>query len=250
VTRFHITLIATILLAGLGIAMGSPMFAVVVGVLSFIVFGCGVAIPQLKFFGDFICSGDGVGKKVALTFDDGPDARSTPQLLDLLREEKVAASFFCIGKRVEAEPVIAKRILTEGHLIENHSYAHSNATNFFPLQKLTDDLQDAQCAIQTATGRSPKLFRPPIGLSNPNVFRAARKFGLRVVGWNIRTFDTQISEPGRIVQRVERSLKPGSIILLHDGNIPAERLLMTVGMLISKLREHGYEIVRLDKLIG
>jgi peptidoglycan/xylan/chitin deacetylase (PgdA/CDA1 family) len=250
ITRFHITLFIAANLAALAVASGNWLWLVAVVVVMFLVIGLGVAIPQMKFFGPFICDGKTSKKQVALTFDDGPDARSTPALLDLLREQRVEAAFFCIGKRVAAEPALAQRILAEGHMLENHSFAHSNTTNFFTVPQLIADLSQAQAAIQAATGHTPKLFRPPVGLSNPNVFRAAKTLGLRVVGWSIRSLDTKITEPEKVVARIERGLKPGAIILLHDGNIPAERLLVTVKLLLTKLREHGYEVVRLDTLIG
>ena len=249
-TRFHITLLLAANLAALAAASGNWLWLTAVVVAMFLMIGLGVALPQMKFFGPFICEGDSSKKQVALTFDDGPDARSTPALLDLLREQKVLATFFCIGKRVAAEPVLANQILADGHMLENHSFAHSNATNFFTVPQLLADLSQAQAAIQTAADHTPKLFRPPVGLSNPNVFRAAKTLGLRVVGWSIRSLDTKITEPEKIVARIERGLKPGAIILLHDGNIPAERLVLTVTLLLIKLREHAYEVVRLDKLIG
>jgi len=249
-TRFHTTLLLAAILSALAVAFTCWLWLAALSVALFIMIGLGVALPQMKFFGPFICEGDASKKQVALTFDDGPDARSTPALLDLLREHKIEAAFFCIGKRVAAEPALAKRILAEGHMLENHSYAHSNTTNFFTVPQLLADLSQAQAAIQTATGLSPKLFRPPVGLSNPNVFRAAKMLGLRVIGWSIRSLDTKINEPERVVARIERRLKPGAIILLHDGHIPAERLVLTVRVLLIKLHEHGYEVVRLDQLIG
>jgi peptidoglycan/xylan/chitin deacetylase (PgdA/CDA1 family) len=88
-----------------------------------------------------------------------------------------------------------------------------------------------------------------MGLSNPRVFRVARSLGLTVVGWSARSLDTMISEPERIVARIERQLAPGAIILLHDGNIPAERLVVTVKMLLQRLRALGYEVVRLDRML-
>ena len=250
ITRFHITLFLAANLAALSVASGNWLWLAAVAVAMFFVIGLGVALPQMKFFGPFICEGDASKKQVALTFDDGPDARSTPALLDLLRESKIEAAFFCIGKRIVPEPALAQRILAEGHMLENHSFAHSNTTNFFTVPQLIGDLSQAQAAIQAATSHVPTLFRPPVGLSNPNVFRAAKTLGLRVVGWSIRSLDTKINEPEKIVARIERGLKPGAIILLHDGNIPAERLVLTVKLLLTKLREHGYEVVRLDKLIG
>ena len=249
-SRFHITLIIAVLLAVPAAAFSCRALLGVISVTMFALVGLGVVWPQMSFFGSFICRGDASAKRVAITFDDGPDARSTPALLDLLRESGMEATFFCIGKHVAAEPAIARRILVEGHMLENHSFEHSNFTNFFTVSQLKADLTQAQAAVNTATSHTPKLFRPPVGLSNPNVFRAAKDLGLRVVGWNIRSLDTRITDPVRIVRRIERGLSPGAIILLHDGNIPAERLLPTVKLLLAKLREHGYEVVRLDKLIG
>ena len=211
--------------------------------------GLGVACPSLKFFGNFICRGSRKGKQVALTFDDGPDPRSTPQLLDLLREQKITATFFCIGQHVEKNPELAARILREGHLVENHSFAHSNLINFYSPKKLRAELALAQVAIEKAAGVAPKFYRPPVGLSNPGTFRVAQALELQVIGWNIRSLDTVIAEPEKIVARIRRGLKPGAIILLHDGNIPAEKLLATVKSLLDTLRGLGYEVVRLDKLL-
>lgn len=248
-TRFHILLIATALLAGLALAAGQTAWLVGVVAIFLAVAGLGVAWPDLSLFGPFVCRGDRSRLCVALTFDDGPDARSTPALLDVLRAAKVEAAFFCVGKRVAQEPELTARMFSEGHLLENHSHHHSNFTNFFTVARLRADLQQAQSAIHTATGVVPKCFRPPMGLSNPRTFRVARELGLRVVGWTARGFDTQISDPERIVRRIVRQLKPGAIILLHDGNIPAERLVVTVQLLLAKLRERGYEVVRLDRML-
>jgi peptidoglycan/xylan/chitin deacetylase (PgdA/CDA1 family) len=249
-TRFRITVVIAALLSAAAVASRNwPLLAGVL-ITHVIVIGCGVALPQLSFFGPFLCRGNSAKRQVALTFDDGPDARSTPALLDLLREHNVPAAFFGIGKRVLAEPAVARRIVTEGHLLENHSFAHSHATNFFTYARLKADLGQAQTAIQSVSGVAPTLFRPPVGLSNVQVFRAARMLGLQVVGWTIRSLDTRISDPERIIRRIERGLRPGAIILLHDGNIPAPRLVVTVRLLLTKLREHGYEVVRLDQILG
>ena len=247
-TRFHILLAAVLALCIQAVALRHHFFllAVVVGFL--IVMSLGVAIPQMKVFGNFICSGNRSKKQVALTFDDGPDPRSTPQLLDLLREQKTPATFFCIGKHVEKNPELAARILRGGHLVENHSYAHSNFINFYSPKKLRSELALAQAVIEKASGVAPKFYRPPVGLSNPGTFRVAHELGLQVIGWNVRSLDTVIAEPEKIVARIRRGLKPGAIILLHDGNVPAEKLLATVKSLLDTLRGLGYEVVRLDEL--
>jgi peptidoglycan/xylan/chitin deacetylase (PgdA/CDA1 family) len=247
-TRFHIVALVTAVLA---VIMGLLHHFIFLGAIIFVflvVMGLGVALPQLRFFGNFICRGNKTKKQIALTFDDGPDPKSTPQLLELLRERKIPATFFCIGKRVEASPEIAAQIRREGHLLENHSYTHSYFTNFYSAGRLKAELELAQAAIKKAASVTPNYFRPPVGLSNPNTFRVAKKLNLQVIGWSVRSLDTVIREPEKIVARVKRGLHPGAIILLHDGNIPAEKLLTTVKLLLDTLQKLGYEVVRLDEL--
>ena len=159
------------------------------------------------------------------------------------------ATFFCIGRNVAAQPELTARIVREGHLLANHTYSHSNATNFFGVEKLVEEMKRTQSAIRDAAGVTPAFFRPPMGLSNPRVFKAATAVGLRVIGWTARGFDTQCSTSHRIVRRILRGVEPGAIILLHDGKIPADRLLATVKLLLAKLRERGYECVRLDTIL-
>ncbi len=249
-TRFHYIAILTAILAIAAIALHRPWWCLWLAVALFVVMGFGVAIPQLRLFGPYVCDGNSARKAVALTFDDGPDPRSTPALLALLREAGVPAAFFAVGHRVEANPELAAQIVRDGHVLENHSYAHSNFTNFYTTAQLHAELSHAQEAIQRATGVAPVLFRPPMGLSNPGVFRAAEALKLRVIGWTVRGLDTRIKNPERIVARIVRGLKPGAIILLHDGNIPSERLVITVRTLLDRLRLLGYEMVRLDKLLA
>jgi len=248
-SRFHITLIVALLLAAAALAWGSLFLFVTAMVALIFRVGLGVAIPQMSFFGPFICRGDNSQRRVALTFDDGPDALSTPMLLDLLSDEKIEAAFFCIGKKVAAESELTARILREGHLLGNHTFNHGNFTNFFTAARLRGELAETQTAIQDATGVAPQWFRPPMGLSNPRTFRAARALGLKVIGWSARGFDTISADPKKIVERIVRRLEPGGIILLHDGNIPADRLVLTVKLLLANLRERGYEAVRLDKIL-
>ncbi len=248
-TRHYFFLAIVALLLGVAFVSHNYVLGIAAGLFALVVIALGVAIPQFRLFGNFICSGNASKKQIALTFDDGPDPRSTPQLLDLLRAEKIPAAFFCIGKYVEKNPELAARIVREGHLLENHSYTHSNFTNFFPRARLREELSRAQSVIAQATGVAPKYFRPPVGLSNPNTFRAARDLKLQVIGWNVRSLDTVIGEPAQIVARIRLGLQPGAIILLHDGNIPAAKLLATVKSLLDTLRGLGYEVVRLDELL-
>ena len=248
-TRFHIIAILAVIFSAAALMMHNfILLNAVIGAL-LLVMGLGVAIPQVRLFGNFICHGANSQKQVALTFDDGPDPNSTPQLLELLREQKVPAAFFCVGRRVAANPELAAQIVRDGHLVGNHSYAHSNLTNFYSTARLQAELAQTQAVIENAVGVASKFFRPPVGLSNPGTFRAARNLDLQVIGWTVRSLDTVIASPEKIVARIARGIRPGAIVLLHDGNIPAEKLLATVKSLLDTLRKLGYEIVRLDELL-
>jgi peptidoglycan/xylan/chitin deacetylase (PgdA/CDA1 family) len=249
-SNYEITRMIAAVLAVIALALGRMALFGAIALAFLTLIGLGAFIPQLRFFGPFICRGNVSRRCVALTFDDGPDARSTPALLDLLRERSVAAAFFCVGNRVAANPDLAAQIVGRGHLLENHTYTHSKATNLFSVGRLRTELAQTQTAIQQATGTAPLLYRPPMGLSNPRAFRVARWLGLTVVGWSARGLDTKLTEPERIVARIERRLEPGAIILLHDGNIPADRLVVTVQMLLDRLRALEYEVVRLDQLLA
>jgi peptidoglycan-N-acetylglucosamine deacetylase len=248
-TRFHLLATLALLLGALALVFHNFVFFAVIVSIFLIIVGFGVAFPQMSFFGKIICCGNDFKKYVALTFDDGPDADSTPQLLDLLKDAKVEAAFFCIGKKVTANPELAARIAREGHLLQNHSYTHGHFTNFFSVARLRTELSRTQTAIQNATAIIPQFYRPPMGLSNPRTFCAAQSLDLKVVGWTIRSLDTIFTNPEKIVARIARRLRPGAIILLHDGNISAARLVPTMKLLLATLRERGYDVVRLDKIL-
>lgn len=208
----------------------------------------GVPLIGMRFFGPAIVRGSGNGKRVALTFDDGPDPAATPALLELLRRENVKATFFLIGRRVEAHPEIALRIAEEGHLIGNHSQNHRWSNTFTGPAAIAREMTDAQDAIERATGVVPRFYRPPVGLTTPHYYTALRRVGLRLVGWNVRPFDT-INAPGVVVERVLRWVGPGSIILLHDASSPPGKIVEIVEALIPALRARGFELARVDEML-
>ena len=218
--------------------------------LSCTVVGLGVSFPQWQMFGESICAVTTKRKIVALTFDDGPDAENTPALLALLAERKVRATFFCIGNRVAQQPELVKRMVAEGHRIENHTFQHSPATNIFFARQLRDELAQTQTEIQRIAGRAPEFFRPPVGLTNPRIFRVTNKLGLKVAGYTARGLDRRADAPEKIAGRLLRKLQPGAIFLLHDAGVPRERLLAVVTLLLDKLEADGYQCVRLDELIA
>lgn len=184
---------------------------------------------------------------VALTFDDGPHATMTPRVLDVLKRYDVPATFFLIGENVDRHPEIVKRIVSEGHIVGNHTYSHRGT---FPLASVSDvrvELQRCYEAIQRAVGKSPKLFRPPFGVTNPMIGSAVKAKQLNSIGWSIRSLDT-ISSRSReeVCERIVKRLHPGAIILLHDRCDDADVLLQ---QLIPQIIDKGYRIVSLQKFI-
>jgi len=218
--------------------------------LSGLCVGLGVSFPQWQMFGDNICAVATKRKIVALTFDDGPDAENTPALLALLAERKVRATFFCIGQRVAQQPELVKRMVAEGHRIENHTFLHSPRTNIFSVRRLRGELTQAQTEIGRVAGRAPEFFRPPAGLTSPRIFRVTGELGLKVAGYTARGLDRRTDAPENIAGRLLRKLQPGAIFLLHDAGVPRERLLAVVALLLDKLESEGYQCARLDELIA
>jgi peptidoglycan/xylan/chitin deacetylase (PgdA/CDA1 family) len=218
--------------------------------LSGLCVGLGVSFPQWQMFGRSLCRVRTSRKVVALTFDDGPDPETTPKLLALLAERGVRATFFCVGERVARHPELARRLTAEGHLIGNHSYQHSHGTNVFSVARLRADLARAQEELRRVTGHTPEWFRPPMGLTNPRVFRVAGELRLKVAGYTARGLDKRPATADQIAARILRGLRPGAIILLHDGDVPVERLLAVVTMFIDKIQASGYQCLRLDELLS
>lgn len=155
---------------------------------------------------------------VALTFDDGPDPEVTPQVLDLLDERGARASFFVIGKRVEAHPDLAAEIVRRGHTVENHTYRHRHDFSLRGPRALDREVTAAQEAIAAATGRYPTWFRAPAGLRGVFLESVLARHGLSLAAWTRRAYDTVVRDPAQIAARLGRGLAAGDILLLHDGS--------------------------------
>lgn len=211
-----------------------------------IVFGLGISFIRMNFFLVALCRGAGDEKRIALTFDDGPDPETTPAILDALAAEQVCATFFCVGERVRANPDIAKRIVEEGHVIGNHTMRHSWWTNFLFGRLLERELAEAQVAIEHGTGLQPVYFRTPMGLTNPHYFRILARLGLTLVGWDIRGFDLGGRGARAVIDRVRGRVRPGSIVALHAAGVPAEVAVEIVKGLVETLRDDGYVFVSVD----
>lgn len=191
------------------------------------------------------CRARRAGRRVALTFDDGPDPQRTPAVLDLLARQGVRATFFVVGARAEAHPELVRRMVAEGHVVGNHSYTHSWRFPLRSLGRTVEELRRTGEVLHRITGRQPRLFRPPFGVTNPTIARAVRRLGLDPVGWSIRSLDTMGQSPERVAARILRRLHPGAVILLHDRCAGSERL---VGLLVEGLRSRGLEPVTLPEL--
>ncbi|RAK18263.1 polysaccharide deacetylase [Anoxybacillus vitaminiphilus] len=141
-------------------------------------------------------------KVIALTFDDGPSSKYTPQILDILKQYKAKATFFIVGSRVKAHPDIVKREILDGHELANHTYNHSNFRGLTE-EEIRKELRKAKQTIVELTGFSPKLFRPPGGYYNETIINVANKEGYTVVMWSWHQDTYDWKEPGvsNIVKR-------------------------------------------------
>ncbi|MFT4024995.1 MAG: polysaccharide deacetylase family protein [Flavihumibacter sp.] len=246
--NFKTISIAVIVLLALGIAGGWQWPNIVLLVIGYtILLVWGSYRVDSQFYMPVICSGDTGGKKIAISFDDGPDAETTKQVLDILAEKKLPAAFFCIGHKLDAQAALVQRATREGHMIGNHSYSHVNAFGFFSASKVKKELEQTNTALEKITGKKTRFFRPPFGVTNPNIAKAVRQTGMKAIGWNIRSLDTVAQNEEKLLANVLGSLKPGAIVLFHDT------MPVTVHILpdfIDSARNLGYVFVRLDELIN
>lgn len=185
-------------------------------------------------------------KRIALTFDDGPTP-FTMHVLDLLKQYNAKATFFCIGKQVEQYPHILKRILSEGHSIGNHTQTHTQKMGFLSTKEVLNEILLAEQTIETQAGFKPNLFRPPFGVTNPNIAKAIKQTDYSVIGWNIRSLDTVIEKEDRIFERVKNKIKPGSIILFHDTSKKSVTALESV---LKHLQHQEYALVAIEELLN
>lgn len=206
-------------------------------VITFLVLGWGALNINSQFFVKTECSFPAEGRQVMLTFDDGPDPEKTPQILALLKKYDAKGVFFCIGHKVDAHPETARLVVESGHQVGSHSYEHGYLFDLKSAPDVETDLTRAHYAIGEATGIEPVLFRPPYGVTNPNIAKALKMFDYRVIGWNLRSFDTLIHEPQKLEKRVLKRIRPGSIILLHDT---APAVLPVLESILRHLHENGY----------
>jgi peptidoglycan/xylan/chitin deacetylase (PgdA/CDA1 family) len=185
-------------------------------------------------------------KLVALTFDDGPCAPNTEQILDVLKSEKVKATFFLIGKEIERYPGIVRRIYDEGHEIGIHSYTHADFSKI-SLKNIREEIEKTRLAIKNAIGFSPAIFRSPAGAINLKLLWYAMFNNIKLVQWSMDVSDSFISSEKVLLTRFDNLLlQRGDIILLHDDSANTVNALPQI---ISKIKEKGFSFATISSLL-
>lgn len=184
---------------------------------------------------------------VALTFDDGPNPEATPAILDALSRAGIHATFFILGRHAERWPDLVRRVHAEGHAVGNHGFYHRKL-HFKSPAYVRDDMARGADAIAQACGARPALFRAPHGFRSPWVNRIAHSMGERVIGWSLGVWDSDRPGADVIARRTVDGTRPGSILLLHDGDgyDPSgdrRQTAQAVPEVLSTLTTRGYRFV-------
>lgn len=204
-----------------------------------------------KSFADiFYANGDGNKKQIALTFDDGPGA-NTPEILQILREKKVKATFFVYGSSANGNRDIVKAVYDSGNEIANHTYSH---VNFFQYKK--DDIEDkikseiikTENLIKEITGYKTKLVRMPHGFSRPPSKKVAKELGYTIVNWSFGCdWNTKLTQE-QMYEAYKKNIKAGAIFLMHD-KIRSKKVINFLPKLIDDIKQEGYDIVTVSVLL-
>lgn len=178
---------------------------------------------------------------VALTFDDGVDLYQTPKVLEVLKKHNVKATFFIIGEKAERHPEIVEKILAHGHKIGIHTYSHKGTFPLLSYVNIFKEIKKTQEILEKISKQPVTLFRPPFGVTNPNIGRVVKELNLQTIGWSIRSYDTNMSRSRvEVADNVVKKIKGNDIILLHDDRKNSDIL---VEELLNRLKIIGYETV-------
>lgn len=180
--------------------------------------------------------------QVALTFDDGPHQTCTPKLLDGLKQRGIKATFFLMGENIAGKEELVQRMQEEGHLIGNHSYRHIQMTKEGAEQACAE-IEQTEQLIQSITGKRPEYLRPPYGAWNEQL---ECRVNLTTVLWNVDSLDWKFQNTRRIVRRVEKDVKDGDIILMHDIFPTSVEAALQI---VDDLQKRGYEFVTVEELL-
>ncbi len=190
--------------------------------------------------------GDISKKQVAITFDDGPHPAYTPKLLDILKNNGAKATFFLVGEMAEKAPDLVKREIAEGHNVGNHTYHHVNLTKI-PNESVAVEIKACGKVLQSITGKTPHLFRPPGGDYDKDVAEMAAALGYTMILWTDDPGD--YASPGAkvIETRLLDRINNGGIILIHDG---VQETVDILPQLLKYLKDKGFETVTIDEMMS
>jgi peptidoglycan/xylan/chitin deacetylase (PgdA/CDA1 family) len=210
--------------------------------------------PKSQLLGRTFVGTGAHSRLLALTFDDGPHPSHTYDLLEVLDQHRVRATFFMIGSHVRQFPKIAEAVARAGHVTGNHTFSHPNLI-FCSATRIRRELAECGRALTDALGEHSSLFRPPFGGRHPGVLRLAREAGLRTVMWSVTAYDWNPKTPDWIEARVARQVRGGDIILMHDGghrDLDASRsaTVQATGRLIRRCRDQGFAFVTIPEMMA
>ena len=183
------------------------------------------------------------GRSVGLTFDDGPDPVSTPELLAVLRRHDVKAVFCVWGDHVQAHPEIVREIVAEGHTLGNHTMHHDDMSTWSP-EAIEADLDETNRVIRRAVpGARIPYFRAPYGAwgATPEV---AARLGMQTLGWRLAVTDWEPPGTPELVRRLEEGITPGAVVLLHDGGGDRSQTVEAVARVVPELLERGWQFAQ------
>jgi peptidoglycan/xylan/chitin deacetylase (PgdA/CDA1 family) len=208
--------------------------------------------PTVQWFGHVVTHGDRSERRVALTFDDGPDDPFSLKVSAILDSHGAKGTFFEVGKAIDARPGIAKALYADGHLLGNHSYHHDYWRWLDPRYPELDRTQDA---FRRQLGVCPAFFRPPHGQRTPFMLARASSKGMHTVTWDLSAGDWATHDGNLVARRILDHVQGGSIVLLHDGidgSVDADRTVLVdaLPIILDGLKARGLEPVRLDELLG
>jgi len=185
-------------------------------------------------------------KVIALTIDDGPHYKTTPEILEVLKAKQVKVTFFVLGINAEQSPALIAQEVRDGHEIGSHAYSHLSLPAL--TKKNIEEEFNKTEKIILSHAPQPVLFRPPGGMLNSKVIEVAEQKGYKVILWSIDPHDWQRPSTEKVVNFVLKEAKPGSIVLLHDGQYPLPTP-QAIGTIIDALRKDGYEFVTVSELL-
>jgi len=190
-------------------------------------------------------------KVVALTYDDGPHPIYTPQILRILAQYHIKATFFMIGSRMEQYPDIVRMVAAQGHVIGSHTYTHPSNFEDLPPKALRQELEQCDRVITNFTGKQPEYFRPPLGYVNNAVLHAAKLKGYHTVLWTVSADHHDAPTPALMAKRVMQRIQPGGIILAHDGSFDSRwKDVAATPLIIDALLKKGYRFVTVPELLA